>query len=58
MRRNAQQPHQLGLAIPLRSIASRLCGALGIGWEELTLSIQTILATVQYLASFLLLPII
>jgi hypothetical protein len=23
-----QQPHQLGLAIPLRSIASRLCGAL------------------------------
>jgi len=24
-----EQPHQLGLAIPLRSIASRLCGALG-----------------------------
>jgi hypothetical protein len=23
-----EQPHQLGLAIPLRSIASRLCGAL------------------------------
>jgi hypothetical protein len=23
-----QQPHQLGLAIPLRSIASRLCGTL------------------------------
>jgi len=25
----AEQPHQLGLAIPLRSIASQLCGALG-----------------------------
>ena len=25
-----EQPHQLGLAIPLRSIASRLCGALGV----------------------------
>jgi hypothetical protein len=25
-----QQPHELGLAIPLRSIASRLCGALKI----------------------------
>jgi len=27
---NAEQPHQLGLAIPLRSIASRLCGAFGL----------------------------
>ena len=26
----AEQLHQLGLAIPLRSIAIRLCGALGL----------------------------